>query len=84
MIFAGFDGHHITKVNHGTKSGAYDNISKDDYTNLIMNADFGMGIDIFIFYIDLGYQLGLSPVHSSGDLAKGNSFYGNIGLRFSL
>jgi hypothetical protein len=83
-IFAGFDGHHITKVNHITKSDAYDEITKDDYTNLIMNADFGMGIDIFIFYIDLGYQLGLSPVHTSGDMAKANSFYGNFGLRFSF
>jgi hypothetical protein len=83
-IFAGLDGHHITKVNHITKSDAYDEITKDDYTNLIMNADFGMGIDIFIFYIDLGYQLGLSPVHTNGDMAKGNSFYGNFGLRFSF
>jgi hypothetical protein len=83
-IFGGFDGHHITKVNHTTKSGAFGDITKDDYTNLIMNADFGMGIDIFIFYIDLGYQLGLSPVHSSGDLAKANSFYANLGLRFSF
>ena len=83
-VFAGFDGHHITKVNHSTKSGAYGDITKDDYTNLIMNADFGMGVDVFIFYLDLGYQLGLSPVHASGDLAKGNSFYANFGLRFSF
>jgi len=82
-IFGGFAGHHVTKVNHTTKSGAFD-ITKDDYTNLIMNADFGLGIDIFIFYLDMGYQLGLSPVHSSGDLAKANSFYTNLGLRLSF
>ena len=82
-IFGGFDGHHVTSVNHGTKSGSLD-ISKDDYTNLIMNADFGLGVDLFFFYIDMGYQIGLSPVHSSGDLAKANSFYTNIGIKFSF
>jgi opacity protein-like surface antigen len=83
-IFGGLDGHHVQSVNHKTKSGAYDNITKDDYTNIILNADFGMGIDIFIFYIDLGYQLGISPVHSSGDLSKANSFYANFGLKLSF
>ena len=83
-IFGGFAGHHITKVNHSTKSGSLADITKDDYTNLIMNADFGLGIDVFIFYLDVGYQLGLSPVHSSGDLAKANSFYTNLGFRFSF
>ncbi len=83
-VFGGFSGHHVTKVNHTTKSGAFDELTKDDYTNLIMNADFGMGVDVFIFYLDLGYQLGLSPVHASGDLSKANSFYANLGLRFSF
>ena len=83
-IFGGFAGHHVTSVNHKTKSGAYDNISKDNYTNLIMNADFGLGVDVFIFYFDAGYQMGLSPVHTNGDSAKGNSFYTNLGLRFSF
>jgi len=82
-IFGGFAGHHVTKVNHTTKSGSFD-FTKDDYTNLIMNADFGLGIDVFIFYLDMGYQLGLSPVHSSGDMAKANSFYTNFGLRLSF
>jgi len=83
-IFGGIVGHHITGVDHKTQSGSLDNISKDDYTNLIMNADFGLGVDLFIFYIDAGYQLGLSPVHTNGDTAKGNSFYTNLGLRFSF
>ncbi|RUA25139.1 MAG: hypothetical protein DSY76_06890 [Bacteroidetes bacterium] len=82
-IFGGFAGHHIMKVNHTTKSGHFD-INKDSYTNLIMNADFGLGVDVFIFYLDMGYQLGLSPVHSGGDLAKANSFYTNLGLRLSF
>ena len=83
-LFAGIDGSHVTSVNHSTKSGQTDDISEDDYSNLIMSADFGMGLDISILFIDLGYQLGISPVYSGGDQAKANAFYGNVGIRISL
>lgn len=83
-IFAGFDGHHVTSVNHGKKSKALDDIEADDYSNLIMNADFGMGLDVLFLFLDLGYQLGLSPVHSGGDSAKSNAFYSNLGLRIKF
>jgi len=85
-VFGGFDGSHVTKVTHGTKSenGAEGDLNEDDYSNLIMAADFGLGFDIAFLFIDMGYQLGLSPIHSGGDSAKGNTFYGNIGLRIGL
>lgn len=84
-IFAGFDGHHVTSVNHSINDRNIDNdYTTDDYTNLILNADFGMGIDLFIFFIDAGYQMGLTPVHAGGDDAKANAFYSNLGLRISL
>jgi hypothetical protein len=84
-IFGGFDGHHVTSVNHSINDRNIDNdYDTDDYTNLILNADFGLGIDLFIFYIDAGYQLGITPVHAGGDDAKANAFYSNLGLRISL
>ena len=83
-IFGGFDGSHILSVDHSNKSNKTDDIEADDFTNLIVSADFGMGLDIFIFYIDLGYQLGLTPVYTGGDQAKANAFYSNIGLRLSF
>ena len=83
-VFGGFDGSHVTKVTHGTNSGAEGDLNEDDYSNLIMAADFGLGIDIAFLFVDMGYQLGLSPVHSGGDNAKGNTFYGNIGIRIGL
>ena len=83
-ILGGIDGHHILSVNHSTKSGNIDDISVDDYNNLIVNADFGMGIDLLFLFVDFGYQLGLTPVHSGADQAKSNAFYGNLGLRISL
>jgi hypothetical protein len=83
-IFGGFDGSHILSVDHSNKSNKTADIEADDFTNLIVSADFGMGLDIFIFYVDLGYQLGLTPVYTGGDQAKANAFYSNIGLRLSF
>ena len=83
-VFGGFDGSHVVKVDHGTKSNGLDDIDDSDFTNLILSADFGLGLDIFIFYIDMGYQLGLTPVYTGGDNAKANAFYSNIGLRLSF
>ena len=83
-VFGGFDGSHIVSVNHSKKSGELDDIEASDFSNLIMSADFGLGLDIFIFYLDLGYQIGLSPIHTGGDSAKANAFYSNIGLRLSF
>jgi len=83
-IFGGFDGSHVRSVDHSNKSNKTDDIEADDFTNLIVSADFGMGLDIFIFYVDLGYQLGLTPVYTGGDQAKANAFYSNIGLRLSF
>ncbi|MCK5814628.1 MAG: outer membrane beta-barrel protein, partial [Flavobacteriaceae bacterium] len=83
-VFGGFDGHHILSVDHSTKSGHVDDISTDDYNNLIVNADFGVGLDLLFFFIDAGYQIGLTPVHSGADNAKSSAFYSNLGIRLSL
>jgi len=83
-IFGGFDGHHILSVNHSEKSGSTDNITTDDCNNLIVNADFGIGVDFLFLFLDTGYQLGLTPFHSGGDGAKSNAFYTNLGLRINF
>lgn len=83
-VFGGFDGSHVMSVGHSSKSGKLDDIDEDDFSNLIVSADFGLGLDIFIFYIDMGYQLGLTPVYTGGDQAKANAFYSNVGIRLSF
>lgn len=83
-LFGGFDGHHVTSVDHGTNHPSTGDLDEDDYTNMILNADFGMGIDVLFLFVDAGYQLGLTPVHTGGDGAKSNAFYANLGLRISL
>ena len=83
-IFGGIDGSHVMSVDHPTNSGKIGDITEDDYNNLIVSGDFGMGIDILFLYFDAGYSLGLTPVHSGADQAKANAFYTNIGLRLSF
>lgn len=83
-LFGGFDGHHVTSVTYSNKSGIFDEIDTDDYSNLIVNADFGMGLDILFFFVDLGYQIGLTPVYGKGDDSSANSFYANLGLKLTF
>ncbi len=82
-IFGGFEGHHVTSVSHDKKSGKVSDIEKDDFTNLIVNADFGMGVDIAFLFVDAGYQLGLNSI-TSGSNTKANAFYANVGLKLGL
>jgi|GEM_PF-1768231 len=83
-VWGGFDGHHVTSVDHSVNDPNTGAIDEGDYSNLIVNADFGLGIDILFFFIESGYQLGISPVYTGGDQAKANSFYANLGVRFSF
>lgn len=83
-LFGGLDGHHVTSVKHGTKSGSLDDINANDYSNLILNADFGFGLDIAFLYLESGYQIGLTPVHKAGDTGRLSAFYANVGLRFTF
>ena len=83
-VFGGLVGSHVIGIDHVTKSGEIDDISIDDYSNLILNANFGMGVDLFFFFFDAGYHLGLTPVHAGSDNAKGNSFYTNLGIKITL
>ena len=83
-IFGGLDGHHVRKVEHTGTSGVLDDVTVDDYSNLIINADFGMGADLLFGFVDMGYQIGLTPVHAGSDNATANSFYVNVGVKLSV
>jgi hypothetical protein len=83
-LFGGIDGHHVMSVTHSAKSGSTDDIDADDYSNIIMNADFGLGLDVWFLYLETGYQLGLTPIHKSGDNAKSSAFYANAGIRITF
>ena len=83
-LFGGIDGHHVMSVTHSAKSGSTDDLDASDYSNIIMNADFGLGLDVWFLYLETGYQLGLTPLHKGGDNAKSSAFYVNAGIRITF
>jgi len=70
----------ITKINNdGT------NLSKDDFNNLLWGIDAGVGIDIWLVFIDAGYEWGLNQVFKDDpNKAKNKAFWINVGMRFRL
>jgi len=82
-LYGGFEGHHVMSVSHDKKSGKVGDLDEDDFTNLIVQGDFGLGLDIAFVFIDMGYQLGLSSITSGSD-TKANAFYGNVGVKFGF
>jgi hypothetical protein len=75
-VFAGFGANMITSVKNDS-----DDLSKDDFKNFILDFNAGVGVDIWIFFIEWNYMLGLTPVFVDGSDAKVQAFYGNIGAR---
>lgn len=82
-LFGGIEGHHVMSVSHDKKSGKVGDLDEDDFTNLIVQGDFGLGLDIAFVFIDMGYQLGLTSITSGSD-TKANAFYSNVGVKFGF
>jgi len=87
-VFAGVSGHHVTSVNHnvdeGKKSKPHLTMDTDDFHNLILNSDLGIGIDVLFLYLDVGYQIGLTPVFTGSDDKTSSAFYSNLGVRIAI
>ncbi len=76
-----------------TKSGYSDGLREDevDWNNTNWGASFGLGLDVSVFFIDLGYEFGLTnladvrggPI-TTWDGFKANTFFINAGLRLAL
>jgi hypothetical protein len=83
-VFGGLDGQFITKVDHKTKSGLIGDVTKEDFNNMLLYADLGMGIDILFLFADAGYRIGLNPFLNSGDNSKANMLYINAGVKIGF
>jgi hypothetical protein len=83
-VFGGLDGLHVQEVKHKIKSGLSGAFDAESYSNLIMNADLGMGVDFLFMFADVGYQIGLTPVFNGTDKSKATAFYTNFGLRLKF
>ena len=57
-------------------------IDKEEFADLIWGIDAGAGIDLWILFIDFGYEWGLTKVFKDDpNEAKNNAFWTNIGVR---
>ena len=69
-------------INLSSKTDDDSIIEKDDIKSAIFGWNAGLGVDISIIFIDLGYEFGLSEVFENVDGAvRNNLFYANAGVR---
>lgn len=62
-----------------------DDLTKDDFKSMLFDLNAGIGIDLWIFFIEWHYLHGLTPVFVEGaNDAKIQGFYGNLGIRIRL
>jgi hypothetical protein len=78
-FFAGFGSSFITGVKNDS-----DDLSKDDFKNFIFDFNAGVGVDVWIFFLEWNYVMGLTPVFNEGSEAKAQAFIGNLGIRIRL
>jgi hypothetical protein len=78
-----FVGPNISTTISENFSSAITDISKDDLKDFNLDATAGVGVDLRIFFIDLGYKYGLNDYLSkNGKSTPLNSFFVNLGIRF--
>ena len=75
-LFAGPGVSFVTGVNSD-----HDDLSKDDFKNMMFDVDVGAGIDVWFLFLEWHYIFGLTPVFNEGSDAKFQTFYGNLGIR---
>jgi len=75
-LFAGFGASIITSVKNDSEE-----LTKDDFKNFIFDFNAGVGVDVWIFFLEWNYVLGLTPVFNEGSDAKVQAFMGNLGVR---
>lgn len=80
-IFAGPSGTFILGVNQSKTN--QDAPQKDDYSKTIFGGVVGLGLDLWIFHLDMGYEWGLSPFYNNnsgfGD-GRNNMFIVTLGF----
>lgn len=84
-LFTGPNASFVTNVDDGESQL---DIDKEDFKNTVFGWNAGAGLDILIFFVDFGYQFGLSDVFEDlniqgieGANSKNNVFHLNAGVR---
>ena len=79
-LFAGAGCSFVTGVNSEAPG-----LEKDDFKSMLFDFNAGLGIDLWIFFLDWHYIQGLTPVFNEGaNDGKLQGFYGDLGIRIRL
>ena len=66
-------------------SSAITDINKDDFKDFNLDAIAGVGVDVRIFFIDLGYKYGLNDyINKNGKSSQLNIFFRQFGGSFLI
>ena len=77
-VFGGGSMSWVTKI-----EGDGTNLDKDDFNNLLWGVDAGVGIDVWLLFLDVGYEWGLTQVFKEDPSeATNNTLWINLGMRF--
>jgi len=78
-LFAGPAASFVTSVKND-----HEDISKDDFKNMMFDLDVGAGVDVWFLFLEWHYVFGLTPVFNEGSDAKLQAFMGNLGIRIKF
>ena len=60
-------------------------LEKSDFNPTLLDLHGGLGIDLWIFFIDWTYVYGITPVfNEGGNDGKLQGFYSNVGVRIDF
>jgi len=77
-VFGGPTMSWVTKIEGDGKK-----LDKEDFNNFLWGVDVGAGVDVWLLFLDIGYEWGLNPVFKDDpNDAKNNAFWANLGFRF--
>ncbi len=74
----------VTNVKHKNQNDSAFILTDKEYHDVEWAWQLGSGLDIGRFFVDLGYQKGLTYIFTGESNAKSNMFYMNVGLKIPL
>ena len=78
-LFVGATANFVSKVKIGEIE-----LNKDLYNSVNWDANFGVGLDVWFLFLELGYELGLSDIYTGSISLKQNAIYANLGFRMKF
>jgi len=79
-VFGGPTGSWVTKV-----SANDTDLEKEDFNNFLWGVDVGAGVDVWLLFLDMGYEWGLNDVFKDDpNHGKNRAWWANLGIRIRI